>query len=154
MKNKIYAKITKTLMMVALMLSIAGIAAAQDDMMKDDKMMTDKDKPTVAIIRADWCPACKQLEPTMMKLMESYKDRINFVILDITNDDTTAKSAITAKKNGLGKFFDENKKASSTVAVFDLKGKQLFKTKYDSKKETYTKAFDDAIAKSKESMMK
>jgi len=52
---------------IALFAFMAMNVAAQDDKMMGDKMgsqmMMDKSKPTVAIIRADWCEACQKLEP-------------------------------------------------------------------------------------------
>lgn len=150
MKNKI----NKFLMMFALMFSFVGVVAAQDGMMKDDKMMKEKTKPTVAIIRASWCPACKQIEPMMMKLMAEYKNRLDFVILDVTDEKAISKSMTIAEENNLTKFFEENKTKTSTVAVFDLKGEKVFQTKYNYERKDYVKAFDEAIAKSKDAMMK
>ncbi len=105
-------------------------------------------RPTVAIIRADWCTACQKLEPTMMELMSQYKDRIDFVMLDVTDDQKAAKSAATARKLGLGKFFQANKKKTSTVVVLGADRKILFKTAKNFDREAYVKAFDEAIAQS------
>ncbi|MGH9874420.1 MAG: thioredoxin domain-containing protein, partial [Pyrinomonadaceae bacterium] len=68
--------------LTALMAFMTLNVAAQDSMMKDDKMagdkmMIDHSKPTVAIIRADWCTACQKIEPTMNELVTQYKDRLN-----------------------------------------------------------------------------
>jgi len=138
----------------ALLTLLAVGASAQDKMNKMDGMnKMSSAKPTVAIIRADWCGACQKLEPTMMKLMEEYGDRLNFVVLDVSNDEKTAASAATARKLGLAKFFDANKKKTSTVAVFDANNKLLSMTHYSRNKETafnretYVRAFDEAIAK-------
>ncbi len=80
--------------LMALAAFMAMSVAAQDKM--HDKMMIDKSKPTVAIIRADWCGACQKLEPTMMELMSQYKDRLNFVLLDVTTDEKASESANSA----------------------------------------------------------
>lgn len=103
--------------------------------------------PTVAIIRADWCSACQQLEPTMMELMGQYKGRIDFVILDVTDDQKAQKSAADARKLGLGKFFEANKKQTSTVVVLSPAHKILFQTMQNFDREAYVKAFDEAIAR-------
>ena len=105
-------------------------------------------RPTVAIIRADWCTACQKLEPTMMELMNQYKDRIDFVMLDVTDDQKAAKSAATARKLGIGKFFHENMKNTSTVVVLSPAHKILFRTAKNFDREAYVKAFDEAIAQS------
>ncbi|HLE62385.1 MAG TPA: thioredoxin domain-containing protein [Pyrinomonadaceae bacterium] len=123
--------------------------AAQDDKMMGDKMggqmMMDKSKPTVAIIRADWCEACQKLEPTFKELMEQYKDRLNFVVLDVTTDEKVAESAKTARELGISKFFAANKKNTSTVVVLGEKNKISFKTTHNYDREAYVRAFDDAI---------
>lgn len=105
-----------------------------------------KTKPTVAIIKAEWCSACQKLEPTMMKLMQEYGDKVEFVVLDVSSDDKVAESQATAKKLGLGTFFEANKQKTSTVAVFVKGGKPQFITMQNFDREAYVKAFDDAIA--------
>lgn len=123
--------------------------AAQDDQIMGNKMggqmMMDKSKPTVAIIRADWCEACQKLEPTFNELKEQYKDRLNFVVLDVTTDEKVAESAKTAQELGISKFFSANKKNTSTVIVFGEKNKISFKTTHNYDREAYVRAFDDAL---------
>jgi thiol-disulfide isomerase/thioredoxin len=104
-------------------------------------------KPTVAIIKADWCTACQKLEPEMMKLMEQYKDRLNFVVLDVSSEETTAQASATARKAGLIRFFEENKQKTSTVAVFVKGDRPVFQTMTNFDRDAYVRAFDDAIAK-------
>lgn len=104
-------------------------------------------RPTVAIIRAEWCSACQKLEPTMMELQSQYKDRIDFVVLDVSDDEKTAQSAETARKLGLGKFFEANKEKTSTVVVLSPSHKIVFQTKQNFDREAYVQAFDDALAK-------
>ncbi len=145
--------------LTALMAFMALNVAAQDSMMKDDKtagdkMMMDHSKPTVAIIRADWCAACQKLEPTMSELMTQYKDRLNFVVLDVTTDEKTAEATKTARALGIGKFFEANKKNTSTVIVLGKKNKILFKTTHNYDRDAYVRAFDDAVAKASSMSMK
>jgi thiol-disulfide isomerase/thioredoxin len=104
-------------------------------------------RPTVAIIRADWCSACRKLEPTMMELMGQYKGRIDFVLLDVTDDQKAAQAATTARKLGLAKFFEANKKKTSTVVVLSPSHKILYQTAMNFDRDAYVKAFDEAIAK-------
>lgn len=140
-----------TMVVAILSLLVIGVSA-QDKMDKMDKMSGSMDKmshakTTVAVIRADWCSACQKLEPTLSQLKEQYKDRINFVVLDVTTDESTRLATATARKHGLAKFFAANKKNTSTVVVLDSKHKILFKTDHNDNREAYVKAFDDAIAK-------
>ncbi len=155
--RKIRRKVLLAGAVMALFAFMAMNVAAQDDKMMgkkmDGQMMMDKAKPTVAVIRADWCPACQKLEPTFKELMEQYKDRLNFVVLDVTTDEKVAESAKRAEELGIGKFFEANKKKTSTVVVFGEKNKVSFKTAHNYDREAYVKAFDDAI-KTNSMMMK
>ncbi len=145
--------------LTALMAFMALNVAAQDNMMKGDKMagekmMVDHSKPTVAIIRADWCAACQKLDPTMSELISKYKDRLNFVVLDVTTDEKTAESVKTARELGISKFFEANKKKTSTVIVLGEKNKILFKTTHNFDRDAYVRAFDNAISKNSMMMKK
>ena len=126
---------------ILLLTGTALSTYAQDGMMIEK---ANPKNPTVAIIRADWCPYCKELEPTMMGLMKEYSGKLNFVMFDVTNKETTAKAAAMAKSLGLSSFFTANKKKTSTVAVFKNK-KQLFKTTNNQDRSAYVTAFDKAI---------
>jgi thiol-disulfide isomerase/thioredoxin len=143
---------------MALFAFMAMNVAAQDDKMMGDtmtgQMMMDKSKPTVAIIRAEWCAACQKLEPTFKELMEQYKDRLNFVVLDVSTDEKVAESAKTARELGISKFFTANKKNTSTVVVLGEKNQILFKTTHNYDREAYVRAFDDAIKMNSMKMMK
>lgn len=105
-------------------------------------------RPVVAIIRAEWCSACQKLEPTMMELKSQYGDRIDFVMLDVSDDEKTAQSAAEARKLGLGKFFEANKQKTSTVVVLSATKKIVFQTVQNFDREAYIQAFDAALAKS------
>jgi thiol-disulfide isomerase/thioredoxin len=104
-------------------------------------------RPTVAIIRADWCSACQKLEPTMMELKSQYGDRIDFVMLDVTDDAKAAQSAAKARKLGLANFFEANKQKTSTVVVLSPSHKIVFQTMHNLDRDAYVKAFDEALAK-------
>ncbi len=125
-------RISAVALSVALMLSFSAVAAFAQT------------KATVAIIRADWCSACQKVEPIMMGLMKEYDGKINFVMFDVTNDETTAQAAAKAKSLGLSSFFEANKKMTSTVAVFKGK-KQTFKTAMNYNRDDYVAAFNGAL---------
>lgn len=141
--------IANKLMIVAmLMVGMVAAASAQDSMMKDDKMMADPmmaKHPIVAVIRADWCAACKKLEPVLMDIAKSYGEKVEFVYLDITDAKTTAEAEMTAKRYGISKFFEENKKKSSTVGIFKNM-KKLFNTHYNADPKVFTTEIDKALA--------
>ena len=159
MKNNLLTNGARAFLLIIIAAFSFSYAVAQEDkMMKkdDDKMMAQDDKmmmekmklPVVAIIKADWCGICRKLEPTMTELMSAYGEKLNFVVLDVTDEKTTAQAAATAKKYGLESFFAANKGKTSTVAVFNAKHKQLYKTNANYDRKAYTKAFDKALGKS------
>ncbi len=110
-------------------------------------------KPTVVLLHADWCGACKKIAPMLTELKQQYGDRLNFVELDVTNEETTAQAAVKARELGIGKFFEANKKKSSLVALIGKGGKVLFQTHYSTNRQgafdraTYVQAFDRVLAK-------
>lgn len=116
----------------------------KDSMMKDDAMIMDDKRPVVAIIAADWCPYCKRIDPVVNKVKSSYSEKLNFVVFDVTNAETTALAEAKAEKLGMSDFFNEYKGKTSTVAV--LKDhKVVFKTSNNDKKSDYERAFDEVL---------
>ncbi|HQZ97535.1 MAG TPA: thioredoxin family protein [Pyrinomonadaceae bacterium] len=116
----------------------------KDSMMKDDAMIMDDKRPVVAIIAADWCPYCKRIDPVVNEVKSSYSEKLNFVVFDVTNAETTALAKAKAEKLGMSDFFNEYKGKTSTVAV--LKDhKVVFKTSNNDKKSDYEKAFDEVL---------
>ena len=128
------------ILLAGFTISVSAQDKMMDKMMKEDKAMSGSKNPVVVIIRADWCPYCKELEPKMMKLMEQYGEKLNFVTLDITNRETTEKAKAMAKAAGLSEFFEANKAKASMVAIFKDK-KQIFSTVHNTEGTDFVKAF-------------
>lgn len=137
-------RLVSVAMSLAMLLAVSSVASFAVTRVSGERMSAQMSKPSVVIIRADWCTACQKLEPTMMELMKEYDGKLNFVVLDVTNDETTAAAKAKAESLGLGAFFEANKKMTSTVAVFKGK-KTVFKTSKNYDRAAYVSAFDKAI---------
>lgn len=142
-----------TKLIVGLVFAFAIIFAADssvvaqdmkdDKMMKDEKMMKD-DRPIVAMIYADWCPACRTVDPIVADLKNQYGAKMNFVIFNVSNDEAIAASQKKAAGLGLESFFAANKTKTSTVAIIKA-DKEVFKVHKNYKKGDYEKAFAAAV---------
>jgi thiol-disulfide isomerase/thioredoxin len=107
-------------------------------------------KPVVVDIYASWCPACKNVAPTLAKLNTEYAGKATFVVLDVSDKTTTAKAEATAKKLGLEKFLAENKAATGTIAILDpATGNVLATQRNNATAAAYKTPLDTFIAKAK-----
>lgn len=107
-------------------------------------------KPVVVDIYATWCPGCKNIAPTLSQLKQKYKDTAHFVVLDVTDKNTTQASAAKAKQLGLSSFFAANKSQTSLVAIIDpATGKILQQFRNNPKQANYEAVLNSAIAKMK-----
>lgn len=76
-----------------------------------------KELPLVVVVRADWCPTCRRIEPTVTALTQEYAGRASFLFLDVTDDASTARATSLAESAGVGEFFRDNH-ATGIVAIF------------------------------------
>lgn len=85
----------------------------------------EKDRKVLVVeIFAGWCPACKNIQPTLDLLQAEVKD-ITFVKLDVSTPSKANESAKLAKKWGIDDFYKLNKSKTSTVGVFNPWTKKL-----------------------------
>jgi thiol-disulfide isomerase/thioredoxin len=105
-------------------------------------------KPVLVDVYATWCAGCKNIAPTLSQLKQDYADKVNFVVLDVTDQGKVKETQAQAEKLGLGKFLEANKSKTSTVAIVDpATGNILTMFKNNPNKADYTKVIDAAIAK-------
>jgi thiol-disulfide isomerase/thioredoxin len=105
-------------------------------------------KPVIVDVFATWCAGCKNIAPTLSQLKQQYSGKVNFVVLDVTNQATLKQTKAQAEKLGLGKFLEANKSKTSTVAIVDpATGNILAMFKNNPNKADYTKVLDTALAK-------
>ena len=125
------------LLLVALLGMITALTAAEP--------AAARTKPVVVVLRADWCTTCQKIEPGMGPLVGKYADRLDFVVLDVTSDETKAKSAARAKELGLGDFFTRNlDQGTPLIAIISRSGKEVFHQVGSDDLALYDKAFAKA----------
>lgn len=96
-------------------------------------------KPVVVDIYASWCPACKNIAPTLSQLKQQYGGRVQFVVLDVTDKSKASQAESRARQLGLGQFFAANKSQTGLVAIIDpATGNILAQHRNNASKSAYT----------------
>ena len=75
------------------------------------------EKPLFVTISTQWCYACKILKPVIEELKKEYGDRVTFVDLDPTSEETLAQSMKIAEEYGITQFFNSSRNAFPTVGI-------------------------------------
>jgi thiol-disulfide isomerase/thioredoxin len=104
-------------------------------------------KPVVVDVYASWCPACQNVAPTLATLKQQYAGRVNFVVLDVSNQGTTTAAMAQAKELGLERFLKENKSQTGLIAIIDpATGKILAQHRNNPTTSAYTSVLNRALA--------
>ena len=129
--------------------AIAGEAAyAQSSSVGGPLAKKLQGKPVVVDIYASWCPACQNIAPTLSQLKQQYAGKVHFVVLDVSDRSSTARSEAIAKELGLSAFFAANKTQTGALTIVDSStGKVLSQHRNNANKATYTKVLDAALSK-------
>jgi thiol-disulfide isomerase/thioredoxin len=106
-------------------------------------------KPVIVDIYASWCPACKNVAPALATLKNEYKDKAHFVVLDVSDQATLAKSTATAKALGLEQFLTKNQSNTGLIAIIDpANSSVLLEKQNNADVATYKQTLDAFKAKS------
>jgi thiol-disulfide isomerase/thioredoxin len=105
-------------------------------------------KPVVVDVYASWCPACKNIAPTVAQLQQKYAGKVEFVVLDVSDKSTTVAAETKAQELGLSKFLTENKTQTGSLTIVDPStGNILTQQRNNPDITAYTKVLDAAITK-------
>lgn len=95
-----------------------------------------KKGPVVLEFWATWCPLCRKLEPTMQAARAQYGDRVTFVSVGVSANQSPEKQKAHAAANGMAGVlvFDKDDAAvkafavphTSYVVVIDAAGKVVY----------------------------
>jgi len=105
-------------------------------------------KPVVVDIYASWCPACKNVAPTLSQLKKDYAGKANFIVFDVSDRSKATQSARKAQELGLGRFFEANKSQTGMIAIIDpATGNILAQYRNNADKSAYSSVLNSAINK-------
>jgi thiol-disulfide isomerase/thioredoxin len=103
-------------------------------------------KPVVVDVFAEWCAACKNIAPTLSQLEKDYAGRVHFVVLDVTDQSTTAEAEAKAEQLGLSSFLVANKSQTGMLTIVDpATGNILAQHRNNPKIEDYETVLDAAL---------
>lgn len=103
-------------------------------------------KPVVVDVFATWCPACKNIAPTLSQLKKDYEGKVHFVVLDVSDKSTTAEAETKAKQLGLSQFLAANKAQTGLLTIIDpATGKILAQHRNNPNLADYKTVLDSAL---------
>jgi thiol-disulfide isomerase/thioredoxin len=107
--------------------------------------------PLVVKLHAQWCPVCMATKSVWSTIESEYDKRVNLLILDFTDDTTTASSAAEASRLGLQSFYDEYGGRTGSIVVVDGKTKEVTAAIHGSRNlDEYRAAIDAVLASAAE----
>jgi len=81
------------------------------------------ERPRVVIIRASWCPACRKAERAMAPVLGEHDDKIDVIVLDVSDDDAIRSSRQLADRAGVSSFFERYRGITPSVALIARNGR-------------------------------
>ena len=106
-------------------------------------------KPFVIKLHARWCPDCMLTKETSGRASSRPTPaRVNFVVLDATNEAAVERSRLEAERFNLRQFFDDYNGATGLVVVLDGRTKEvLAEIGGNASFEEFRSAIDPALAR-------
>lgn len=105
-------------------------------------------KPVVVDVYASWCPACRNIAPTLAQLRQTYANRVHFVVFDVSDKAKTEASMANAQRLGLAGFLKANRTQTGLVAIIDpATGKVLAQHRNNADASAYTTVLNKALSK-------
>ena len=102
--------------------------------------------PFLVFVHSKQCNVCAKVRPILQELEKTYKNKVQFIYLDVTDDKTKEESRKLAKSLSLGAFFAFYEDTYPCVGIFNSKKKCLKELYGYHEQDKYTAALDKAIA--------
>jgi thiol-disulfide isomerase/thioredoxin len=81
-------------------------------------------KPMAVWFYADWCTNCKLIAPKIAQVQPEFENEVDFVKLDVTNEERKTKTREIAKQRGIFPLYFNNK-ATGWIALIDSSGEKI-----------------------------
>ena len=105
----------------------------------------DPGRPFVVKLHSQWCHLCLITTRCGQQIEKEYAGRVNFLVLDFTDDQTTDASKAAAERVGLGRVFEESG-STGVVLVVDGRTKDVTASIAGSRNVAeYRAAIDNAL---------
>ena len=105
-------------------------------------------KPFVVKMHARWCPYCFLQKDEWSRIEQAYAGRVNFVVLDATNEAAIERSRVDAARLNMREFFEEYNSATGLVVVLDGRTKEVLAEVFGNAPfEEFQSAIDGALAR-------
>jgi thiol-disulfide isomerase/thioredoxin len=76
-------------------------------------------KPFVVKLHAQWCATCMMTKGVWAEVNKTYAGKVNLLVLDFTNAETTVASRAEAKRLGLEGFLEQRAGSPGSVVIID-----------------------------------
>jgi thiol-disulfide isomerase/thioredoxin len=80
-------------------------------------------KPAVVVIRSETCGPCRRAERALLPALEPYRDRVDLVVLDVTDEEAEATSLETARSLGILDFFLAHRRVTPSIGLISRHGR-------------------------------
>ena len=106
-------------------------------------------KPLVVKVPARWCPKCLMTMDVWSEIESTYAGRVNLLVLDFTNEQTTEASEAEVRRLGLDGLLD-SLDGTGSIAVVDAATRRVSASISGSRDlAEYKRAIDEALASSR-----
>jgi len=123
-------KVVSSIVLAMSFLLITNLSVAQCGEKKTaSKADCNSETAKIAAVKfhADYCGACKNLEPKITELKGKFNDEVVFVRFDFTSDDSKAKTKEMADAEGLSSVLSAHT-GTGFIVLYDLKNKKEIAT--------------------------
>jgi len=121
-------KVVSSIVLAMSFLLVTNLSVAQcgETGTKTAKADCNSETAKIAAVKfhADYCGACKSLEPKITELKGKFKDEVVFVKFDFSSDDAKAKTKSLAADQGLNTVLASHK-GTGYIVLYDLKSKKV-----------------------------